>query len=839
MGAVVYRTRTAEKEPGVPRDKATMIASHTAKGLTLALIACAGLASPVLAQEDEAPDSPNLAAPAGDPDMIEISDMTEPLDLAILVEFVADKLGVDITVQGELTGQVSFVAPKTIPRADLLPLLERLLDQHNFALMYDSVLDRYLVRPGASVSGGGAGDEFSTTRIITTPNIRPSSLTEAITAYSTGVGGVGQVSYLDDLGVVVVTGPPIRARELEAYIGSLVTQAQKIEYIRIPLTHLSATSARERAIALATGSGGRAITIPGRNDNNASTAGSSNSFDNLADRLIVEPHSNALILRGLPEEAARVRALIELIDQPTNLVPREFFAGSLAAQVARIASGLGLGEVIEIEESTDLQNANNLRQRALQNQLTGGNATDMTGGSLMIVDARRGMIIHYGTPEQQVQLESLVLELKADGERIVIREYKLENATAETIADLLQALVDGGSDQSDGTLLPGVSRPNQPNRAQPGQLAGGDGSFTAQAEDVYVGFFEPQNMVLVKAPAEVQSQFAELIERLDQRSPQVFLDVQIVSVTNSDDFRFAVESQIIAGQYGLQTNFGLSSAGDDFLDRRSANTGLSGLTTALIRSEAMPFVINAIETQTDGKVISRPQLLVNDNAEASIVSEEQQPTTSTSQGDGSTITTFAGFESAGTQLRVKPVISSGGYVRLEYEIELSNFVGTGSDGIPAPKTVRNVTSEAITVPGDSTIVVGGINVSDIRKTKTGLPFLMDVPLLGALVSDTRDINSESLLYIFITPRIMRDDTFRDLRLLTSGPQSEMDIDKDFPSTSPVFMESIGLSPSAPLRARRTEPAATPPAAISPDEAPSTDAWPEQQPAMMTPIPEPE
>ncbi len=819
----------------MPRDKATMIASHTAKGLTLALIACAGLASPVLAQEDEASDSPTLAAPAGDPDMIEISDMTEPLELALLVEFVADTLGIDITVQGELTGQVSFVAPRSIHRDDLLPLLERLLDQHNFALMYDSVLDRYLVRPGASVSGGGAGDEFSTTRIITTPNIRPSSLTEAITAYSTGVGGVGQVSYLDDLGVVVVTGPPIRARELEAYIGSLVTQAQKIQYIRIPLTHLSATSARERAIALATGSGGRTVSIPGRNDNNASTTANSNSFDNLADRLIVEPHSNALILRGLPEEAARVRALIELIDQPTNLVPREFFAGSLAAQVARIASGLGLGEVIEIDEDTDPQNANNLnRARALQNQIAGAGTTEMTGGSLMIVDARRGKIIHYGTPEQQVQLESLVLELKADGERIVIREYKLENATAETIADLLQALVDGASDQSDGTLLPGVSRPNQPNRAQPGQLAGGDGSFTAQAEDVYVGFFEPQNMVLVKAPAEVQSQFAELIERLDQRSPQVFLDVQIVSVTNSDDFRFAVESQIIAGQYGLQTNFGLSTAGDDFLDRRSPETNLSGLTTALIRSEAMPFVINAIETQTDGKVISRPQLLVNDNAEASIVSEEQQPTTSTSQGDGSTVTSFQGFESAGTQLRVRPVISSGGYVRLEYEIELSNFIGTGGNGIPAPKNVRNVTSEAITVPGDSTIVVGGINVSDIRKTKTGLPFLMDIPLLGALVSDTRDINSESLLYIFITPRIMRDDNFRDLRLLTSGPQNEMEVDSDTPSSAPVFMESIGLSPSAPLRERRTDLDETPPV-----DAQVPVEWPEQQPAMMTPVTEPQ
>ncbi|MCB1282428.1 MAG: hypothetical protein KDB18_12980, partial [Salinibacterium sp.] len=531
------------------------------------LVALAGLAccweSPAAMAQAEEEEAGEVEAawesgPATSDDEIEISVFDEPLDLAVLVEFVADALGIDITVQGELTGQVSFVSPRTIRRADLLPLLERLLDQHNFALMYDPVLDRYLIRPTAAVSGGGAGGEFSTTRIIPTPNIRPSSLTETLTAYGTAVGGVGQISYLDDIGVVVVTGPPIRARETEAYIQSLVEQAKRIEYTRINLTHLSATTARERAIALATGnSSNTAFNFPGRgnNDNNANALRAGASFDNLADRLSAERHSNSLIFRGLPEEAERVRSLIELIDQPTNLTPREFFAGSLAAQVARIASGLGLGEVVEIDEDDEQTQANRAFQRVNPNNQFGTDTTEMAGGSLMVVDAKRGMIIHYGTPEQQEQLESLVLELKADGERIVIREYKLENATAEVIADLLQALVDGGNDQSDGTLLPGISRPNQANRAQPSSVGGGDGSFTAQAEDVYVGYFEPQNMVLVKAPAEVQSQFEELIERLDQRSPQVFLDVQIVSVTNTDDFRFAVESQIIAGQYGLQTNY--------------------------------------------------------------------------------------------------------------------------------------------------------------------------------------------------------------------------------------------------------------------------------------------
>ncbi len=755
--------------------------------------------------------------------------MSEALDLALLVEFVAEELAIDIAVQGDLTGEVTFVAPRTIKRSDLLPLLERLLDQNNFTLTYDPLLDRYLIRQAGAISGGSAEGAFATTRIIPTPGLRPSQLQPTVDQYSTAVSGIGSVSYLDELGVIVLTGPPIRAREFEMFIQSILAQAQRMEYTRLPLNHVSAAAARERILELLSPQAASAA-IQRTGNNQPSALPSSGGLLNVADRLVVDLQSNSLIFRGLPDERREVEAIVHVVDQPTNLQAREFFAGSLASQVARVASGLGLGEVLEIDEEAQANTFNNnIRNRNnpnLQNQ-----ATESTGGSRMIVDIERGRIIHYGTPDQHNQLEDLVFELKADGERIVIREYKLENATAETVADLLQALVDGGDQQDEGTLLPGVSRPNQVNRAQPNQPGGGDGAFTARAEDVYVGFFEPQNMVLVKAPAEVQSQFSELIDRLDERSPQVYMEVQIVSVSNTENFRFAVESQLIAGQFGFQTNNGLSTAGDDFLDRRSPINTLGGMTSALIRSEALPFVINAIETETDARVISSPQLLVNDNAEATIRSDEEQPTTSTSQGDGSTVTSFEGFESAGTQLRVRPVISSGGYVRLEYDITLSNFIGAGGDGVPAPRLVREVSAESVTIPGDSTIVVGGINVSDFREEITGVPLLKDIPGIGALFSDTSEISSDSLLYIFITPRIMRDENFRDLRLMTSGPQSEVDIAEDVPELSPVFMESLGqhrfgesLSPT-PMPASAAQEAES-------DRPPMPDL---DSPSMMTPV----
>jgi hypothetical protein len=165
--------------------------------------------------------------------------------------------------------------------------------------------------------------------------------------------------------------------------------------------------------------------------------------------------------------------------------------------------------------------------------------------------------------------------------------------------------------------------------------------------------------------------------------------------------------------------------------------------------------------------------------------------------------------------------------------------------------VRNVEAEAVTVPGDATIVVGGINVQDIREERTGIPLLMDIPLLGALFADTTEISSESLLYIFITPRIMRDENFRDLRLLTAGPQARVDLTDSMPSLAPVYMESMpahemrgsgavrpattatppdGDERETPPSSRPTEP--TQPARQTP---PTEQAWPEQRPSLMTPV----
>ena len=301
----------------------------------------------------------------------------------------------------------------------------------------------------------------------------------------------------------------------------------------------------------------------------------------------------------------------------------------------------------------------------------------------------------------------------------------------------------------------------------------------------------PNNQVIVRAPRRAQNDIQRLIEGLDLRRPQVYLEALIVSVSDDDAFSLAIESQGDLGDFQFQNAFGeLTTPGAAFPDARVITPSLSGFTAAVIESSLVPFVINALKTETDARVLSTPQLLVNDNEEASIVSLEEQPTTSTQTGQTSDITSFAGFQEAGTRLVVTPTISEAGFLRLEYEVELSSFTGPGTGGLPSPRTTNTITGLS-TIPSDATIVLGGITVTSTTKGISKIPIIGDIPIIGELLfSDSTEETSDSTLYVFITPRILSDEYFRDLKLLTKGPQADIDAEFGLPEMVPTSIELI-------------------------------------------------
>jgi type II secretory pathway component GspD/PulD (secretin) len=768
---------------------------------------------------DRVPAETKAPTPPG-PDEVALSAFSEPVELSALVDFVAKTLGINVTIKGGLNGTVVFNAPVTVKKDRLLPLLDALLGQQNFTITLDPS-GFYTVQPTTDLVVNFAAG--ATTRIINTPNVKPTALKPAIEAQFPTTGG-RPYAYVDELGVVVATDTPRRLDALEGMVRAILAERGKIAFTRIDLVNIAAPVARTRVLELI----GQIAPKTGQMNNpgmpqeqvvmdpNASAGqpGVTGKLSNLTDRLLVDAQGNALIFRGMPDEAEQVREVVKLIDVKNTLIPRSYFAGSAARQLADIARQRGLGEVSTIGDSLSDQNRNSPYGGELnypQGGYSNNSSQSQIGGPVMVVDEGRGTIIYYGTDEQQVQLQALIKELDTESDRIVLKVYKLKHTDAETVSELINGLLTNTTPAGDSPLTSGTGTGFSGNRRSRQQItppqsgnvtiiqapdvASGEGglSFTG-GEDVFAIPDKSNNQVLIKAPGKQQAEFAKLIESIDLRRPQVYIECQIIALTATDDFRLAFETQLLknGGDAVLNTNFGLSSfpTGAGLDSAKTAATGLSGLTAAIIKSNNVPLIINALQTVADTQILSSPSLLVDDNEEASINSVQQQPTTSSSQGTSTTETTFAGYEDAGTTLTIKPQISEGGYLRLKYEAKLSNFNGTGSNGIPAPKQENTVKSDSVTVPSDMAVVVGGLTLDSKSKTVVKVPILGDIPIIGQLFKDDNRNDRKTTLYIFLTPRILRDPNFADLRLLSRGPQGRTNVPDEIPELSPAVMPAI-------------------------------------------------
>jgi len=749
----------------------------------------------------------------GDEQTIDFGRFSEPVELASLVDFIGRLLDVNIILtEADLTGRVvEFKAPVRVRRDELLPLLQTLLAQHGFGLT-ETDEGWLMVAPANQLPVTLDGD-LATTRVFPTPLVKPTALQPAI---NTMLGGEGQgqgrrIAYVDELGVIISTAPPRLNDSLSRIINRLLAEQAGIQLRRFELTHVAAEEARQRLLELVGQSqpgGARPAGAPaGGQQGAAPGAGAGGqALANLADRLYVDRQSNALVFRGSEREAEELATLVEVVDAPSRLIIRRYSAGQMSRTIASYGERLGLGPVAG--------GAGGGATPGAAGQSFIGSGFVIEGGE----DEQQGAFTYYGTPEQHERVAALVEEFaeQVRNQQMVVEFYRLENASAEEAASLLNELLNLETDQQVGSS-PFVTRSLEGGNIQrvsdfgvpteqpaataqqdatgaPGDSAGEDGAPSLTlAEGVAVIADIPRNQIVVKAPVRQQREIEQIIRKIDLRRGQVYIEAQIVSVSNSDDFSITVETVLTDpdSDVPIFTNFGLLQDPTNTPGvRMPFGQGLSG---ALINNDYVPLIIQALQTEGDGRLLSQPRLLVNDNEEAELASTRNEPFAQTTQVVGApSQTSLGGNISAGTTLSVRPQISEGGFVRLEFAAELSAFGERPNPDLP-PATTSDTLTSAVTVPADSTVVLGGFTQQTENDSVSKIPILGDVPFLGSLFRSTSKQTSYRTIYIFITPRVLRDPSFADLRLLTKGPAQTVEVDLlgDLPGLEPATMEILG------------------------------------------------
>jgi general secretion pathway protein D len=316
------------------------------------------------------------------------------------------------------------------------------------------------------------------------------------------------------------------------------------------------------------------------------------------------------------------------------------------------------------------------------------------------------------------------------------------------------------------------------------------------------------NSVIIVTDRNTYRTLESIIRRLDQRRPQVLIKATVVEIQAEDTFDLGVELKHLEDPKGKLiggggTQFGLSDLVQDptsgaFSVSPKATPGLT-LLALKDRVGNIPALLHALETKTRVSILDQPEAATNDNGLAEISVKQQVPvTTNTLTGTGISQTTFSRFEEASTTLTISPHISEGGYLRLETKIKIEKFTGTSTDpSIPPPKTSREIGTKEIMVPNGGTMVIGGIVMQDKSDSTSNVPLLGNIPLLGWLFRRDQTDDQKRTLYIFLTPYILYDYGFGDLRDLTRERKDEIEKLREEPTK--------GLKIEVP---RETEPQST-------------------------------
>ena len=495
------------------------------------------------------------------------------------------------------------------------------------------------------------------------------------------------------------------------------------------------------------------------------------------------PGNNTLVITDYADNLQRIAKIVASMDLPSStdleVVPvRHAVAADIAPMVQKMA---------------DAQSA------------TGAAATG-TGVTMVLADPRtNALLVRAPNPSKLAIVKQVVAKLDTPGQGGMsgsnIHVVYLKHAEAVKLAQILRAayVVDRGTGAG-GTspLVTGGTNPAA-NQALAQQAGGANatGGLSAQATAPVSQSGGPQtggfvqadpstNSLIITAPEPMYRQLRAVIDQLDSRRAQVYVEALIVEVNADKAADIGVQWQSLLGQSGNNvigvggTNFGTGA--NNLLSLAGATTGgttgvaelaasgiKNGFNLAVLGKVGGVYSIGALaqflQTKADGNILSTPTLLTLDNEEAKIVVGQNVPFLTgqyATTGGQATVNPFQTVErkDVGLTLRIKPQIGENGTVRLTIFQESSSVVDTtNAAGLITKK--RSIESQVVVDDG-AMLAIGGLMEDSYSGSESKVPGLGDVPVVGGLFRSENRSRKKTNLMVFLRPVVVRsqDDANR-------------------------------------------------------------------------------
>ncbi|HVN41841.1 MAG TPA: type II secretion system secretin GspD, partial [Steroidobacteraceae bacterium] len=403
--------------------------------------------------------------------------------------------------------------------------------------------------------------------------------------------------------------------------------------------------------------------------------------------------------------------------------------------------------------------------------------------SKLVADDRTNSVLISGEASQRLRLKTLVAHLDtplvAGGDTQV--RY-LRYANAEKIAAKLKEQVTGIAQatpsSSSGSGAPGGAVPGAISASS---LMGGGGSGTG--EKGVIIWAEPQtNAIVVTAPPKIMRQVMSIVDRLDIRRAQVLVEAILVEMQVDKSIDLGVNWAVgkrdsqgnllpAAGFISPVDGVGLGEVAAGIANPSSVTSLPTGLTMGVGRLAASgtswTALIRAIGGTGNTNIIATPSILTLDNEEAEIKIAQEVPfvtgqyttnstTTTPTTGVVNPFTTVTRQE-VGNILKITPQINEGDTVALKISQEASS-IAASSQQVSKTDLITNkrTITTKVMVENGGIIVLGGLISDQVTESKTQVPFLGSIPVLGNLFKTTSVQKTKTNLMVFIRPRILRD-----------------------------------------------------------------------------------
>lgn len=530
----------------------------------------------------------------------------------------------------------------------------------------------------------------------------------------------------------------------------------------------------------------------------------------------VNPGNNSLIITDYAENLQRLASIIAAMDVSTAtdieiISLQHAIATDLAPLISRLSEASGTTPVA-------------------------AGPADTSSRTTIIAEARSNtLIVRAANPARLALIRSLASKLdqpsgpSVNGESGNIYVVHLKNADATKLAITLRAAMSSEAGNTSAAVRPALA-------------TGSTGNIQAFAQPSTGGQIQADpstNSLIITAPEPQFRQLRAVIEKLDARRAQVYVESLIAEVNADKAAEFGIQWQGALGRSGntniglLGTNFG--SAGNNIIGLSRAGGGATvtpgaGLNFGIAHQTngvyALGFLARFLEQNGDGNVLSTPNLLTLDNEEAKIVIGQNVPFvtgqyTNTNSGGNGAVNPFQTIErkDVGLTLRVKPQISENGTVKLTIFQEVSSVQASSINSTTGLVTNKRTIESNVLVDDGAIVVLGGLLQDEYSGTQDKVPGLGDIPLFGNLFKSESRSRKKTNLMVFLRPVVMRDAASSDALsvdrydlMRTSQRDAQPASNVLIPINSAPLLPSLRMSPSMATRGGAQSPGFDKPAA---------------------------